>query len=277
MTANQWIKSPKGYVAIAMAAYLIMASIGSQDMKGIINGFIAAGVSLVVDILYCLIEKRKRIVPDGAVITGLIIALILSTTTSWPIVAATAAISILSKHLLVYKKKPIFNPAVVGLLLSILIFQTGQSWWGAFGDFPAWTIVFLVIGGYAVTNRVNKYPQVFSFLGMSFALLFLMSYLNVGNVSDALRPPFINATLFFGFFMLTDPPTSPAKVKDQIVFGIIAAVTGTIIYGFGGLMYLFIGLLIGNLYQFLKARSSLKVSKDVSPNPIKKANKMPVQ
>jgi Na+-translocating ferredoxin:NAD+ oxidoreductase RnfD subunit len=277
MTANQWIKSPKGYVAIAMTAYLLIASIGSQDMKGIINGLVAVGVSLVVDILYCLIEKRKRIVPDGAVITGLIISLILSTTTAWPIVAATAAISILSKHILVHKKKPIFNPAVVGLLLSILIFQTGQSWWGAFGDFPAWTIVFLVIGGYAVTNRVNKYPQVFSFLGMSFVLLFLMSYFNVGDASDALRPPFINATLFFGFFMLTDPPTSPAKVKDQIIFGILAAVSGTIVYGLkGGLMYLFIGLLIGNLYQFLKARSSLNASKDIRSNQIKKANKMPV-
>jgi Na+-translocating ferredoxin:NAD+ oxidoreductase RnfD subunit len=266
MTANQWIKSPKGYVAIAMTAYLLIASIGSQDMKGIINGLVAVGVSLVVDILYCLIEKRKRIVPDGAVITGLIISLILSTTTAWPIVAATAAISILSKHILVHKKKPIFNPAVVGLLLSILIFQTGQSWWGAFGDFPAWTIVFLLIGGYAVTNRVNKYPQVFSFLGMSFVLLFLMSYFNVGDASDALRPPFINATLFYGFFMLTDPPTSPAKVKDQIIFGILAAVSGTIVYGLkGGLMYLFIGLLIGNLYHFLKTRSSLDVSKDVRP------------
>src|ERR1700730_5276897 len=125
MTANQWIKSPKGYVVIAMVAYLLMASIGSQDIKGIINAIVAVVVSLVADILFGLIEKRKRIMPDGAVITGLIISLILSTTTDWSIVAATAVISILSKHLFVYKKKPIFNPAVFGLLVSILIFHTG--------------------------------------------------------------------------------------------------------------------------------------------------------
>jgi Na+-translocating ferredoxin:NAD+ oxidoreductase RnfD subunit len=277
MTANQWIKSPKGYVAIVMAAYLLIASIGSQNIMGIVNGIIAVGVSLSLDILFCLFEKRKRIMPDGAVITGLIISLILSTTTSWSIVAATAAISILSKHLLVYKKKPIFNPAVFGLLLSILVFQTGQSWWGAFGDLPAWTVVFLLIGGYAVTNRVNKYPQVFSFFGTFFVLMFLMGLFHIGDASDAFRPPFINAALFFGFFMLTDPPTSPAKVKDQIIFGILASVAGIIVYGlFGGLMYLFIGLIIGNLYHFLKTRSSLNVSKDVRPNHIKKANKMPI-
>jgi Na+-translocating ferredoxin:NAD+ oxidoreductase RnfD subunit len=266
MTFKQWIKSPKGYVAIAMVAYLLMASIGSLDMKGIINAGVAVSFSLVLDILLGLIEKRKKIMPDGAIITGLIISLILSTTTDWSVVAATAVISILSKHLFVYKKKPIFNPAVFGLLLSILIFHTGQSWWGSFGDLPAWTIVFLLIGGYQVTNRINKYPQVFSFLGVSFVLLYLMNYLNVGGVSDALRPPFINATLFFGFFMLTDPPTSPAKVKDQIIFGVLTAAAGTIIYGlFGGLMYMFIGLLIGNLYHFLKSRSSLNVTKDVRP------------
>ncbi|MCD9022001.1 RnfABCDGE type electron transport complex subunit D [Cohnella silvisoli] len=257
MTANQWIKSPKGYVAIAIVAYLLIASIGSQDMMGIINGIVAVGVSVVVDIICSRIEKRKRIMPDGAVITGLIISLILSTTTSWPIVAATAAISILSKHLLVHKKKPIFNPAALGLLLSILFFQTEQSWWGAFGDLPVWTVTFLLIGGYAVTNRVNKYPQVFSFLGTFFILLFFMGHFNVGDASDALRPPFINAALFFGFFMLTDPPTSPAKVKGQIFFGILAAVAGAVVYGlFGGLMYLFIGLLIGNLFHLLKTRSS---------------------
>ncbi|MGO4273620.1 RnfABCDGE type electron transport complex subunit D, partial [Paenibacillus sp. TAF58] len=149
-------------------------------------------------------------------------------------------------------KKPIFNPAALGLFLSILFFQTGQSWWGAFGDLPTWTVAFLLIGGYIVTNRVNKFPQVFSFLGSYFFLLLMMGIIHVGDATDALRSPFINATLFFALFMLTDPPTSPAKNKDQVIFGILSAAVGAVIYGiFGGLMYLFIGLLIGNLYHLL--------------------------
>ncbi|MBW7452722.1 RnfABCDGE type electron transport complex subunit D [Paenibacillus sepulcri] len=276
MTAKQWIKSPKGYVIIAMAAYLIIASIGSQDMMGIINGILAVSTSLAVDIICCLIEKRKRIRPDGAVITGLIISLILSTNTSWLIVGAAAVIAILSKHFIVHRKKPIFNPAAFGLLVSILLFHTGQSWWGAFGDLPSWTVAFLLIGGYAVTNRVKKYPQVFTFFGTFFLLLFLMGYWDAADASDALRPPFINAALFFGFFMLTDPPTSPAKVKDQMIFGILAAAAGVVDYGlFGGLMYLFIGLLIGNLYQWLRARLSLNVSKK-GHSRIEKANKLSI-
>jgi Na+-translocating ferredoxin:NAD+ oxidoreductase RnfD subunit len=262
MTANQWIKSPKGYVVIVMVALLVIASLLSKDIRGIQNSIVAVSVSVILDIICSLFERRKRILPDGAVITGLIIALILSTTSSWLIVAATSFISILSKHLLVHKKKPIFNPAVFGLLLSIIIFQSQQSWWGAFGDLPTWTILILLIAGYIATNRINKFPQVFSFLGIYFALLYFMGSRHIGNVPDALQPPFINATLFFAFLMLTDPPTSPAKVKDQIIFGTLTAVVGAVVYGyFGGLMYFFIGLLIGNLYHLLRSRSSLQASK----------------
>jgi Na+-translocating ferredoxin:NAD+ oxidoreductase RnfD subunit len=259
MALNRWIKSPKGYIMLVLVAYLVIASIGSQSLGGIVNSCVAVSVAVAVDIICSFLKRRKQILPDGAIITGIIIALILSTTTSWPIVAATSSISILSKHLLIHKNKPIFNPAAFGLLLSILLFQSGQSWWGTFGDFPAWSLVFLLIGGYLLTNRVVKFPQVFSFLGTYFVMLLVMSIFNIGDASDALRSPFINATLFFAFFMLTDPPTSPAKVKGQIVFGILTAAMGAVVYAlYGGLMYLFIGLLIGNLYHLLKKHSSIK-------------------
>ena len=260
MTIQKWIKIPKGYVTVALVSYLIIASIGSKNIMGIKNSIIAICVAFVVDFIYCRMKNRKSS-KDSTVITGLFISLILSFTTSWQIVVGTTVIAILSKHLLVYKKKPIFNPAAVGLLLSIFIFQTGQSWWGAFGDFPAWTIIFLVIGGYLITDRVNKFPQVLSFLGTFFVLLLLMGLLNVGNAAEAFRPPFINATLFFSFFMLTDPPTSPAKYKNQVLFGILSAVSGVLVYGiFGGLTYLFIGLFIGNIYSYLQKRSSSKAA-----------------
>lgn len=245
---------------MTLVALLLLASIASQDILGIINAITAICAAVATDIVLCLIKKRKRIFPDGAIITGLIIAAVLSTATSGLIVTATAIIAILSKHIFVFKKKPIFNPAAFGLLFSILLFQTGQSWWGAFGDSPVWMIVFLLICGYLIVNKVNKFPQVFAFLATTFVLLVFMGQFNMTVAADAFRPPFINATLFFGLFMLTDLPTSPVKIKDQIVFSIIVAVVGTSFYAVaGGLAYLFIGLLVGNFYYLLKKNA--KVSK----------------
>jgi Na+-translocating ferredoxin:NAD+ oxidoreductase RnfD subunit len=259
MTINKWIKTPKGYVAITLLAYLLIASIGYKNILGIKNTMISIITAVVTDIIFNILKKRKWTMPDGAVITGLIIGLILSSSTSLGIIIATTILAILSKHLLVYKKKPIFNPAAFGLLLSALLLKTGQSWWGAFGDLSVWTMIFLIVGGYIISNRIHKFPQVFTFLGTSFVLFALMGVFNIGDAVDALRPPFINATLFFGFFMLTDPPTSPAKDKDQVIFGFLTAAAGTIIYAvFGGLIYLFIGLCLANLFNTLKKRSTSK-------------------
>ncbi|WP_342042021.1 RnfABCDGE type electron transport complex subunit D [Bacillus sp. OTU2372] len=258
MEANKWLKTPKGYVTIAMAAYLIIASVGAKTVMGIINSLVAVMVCIAIDRLYSKLKNRKSS-RDATVITGLIISLVLSVTTPWYMVAGTAVIAILSKHILVYKKKPIFNPAAFGLFLSVFIFHTGQSWWGAFGDLSWWMISLLLIGGYIVTERVNKYPQVFSYLGTFFVLLFLMGCFDIGGAADALRPPFINAALFFCFFILTDPPTSPAKYSKQVVFGVLSAISGIITYGlFGGLTYLFVGLFVGNIYSYYQKRSSSK-------------------
>jgi len=255
MSFTQWLRTPKGYVMISIMAFMLIAAVYSKDFRGVLTSFIAVGVSVSADSLCASIAKKKRAFPDSAMITGMILALILSTSTSYYVVAATALIAILSKYLLVFKKKPIFNPAAFGLLASILLFKAGQSWWGAFGDLPAWTSVILLFGGYMITNRVNKFPMVFSFLGTYFVFLLIMGIFHMGGAGDALRSPFLNATLFFALFMLTDPPTSPAKDRDQLIFGILSAVIGAVVYGiFGGLMYLFIGLLVGNLYQYVLKR-----------------------
>ncbi|RTE10944.1 RnfABCDGE type electron transport complex subunit D [Paenibacillus whitsoniae] len=260
MSGTPWLRTPKRYVMFTLIGFLCIVTVYSLDFSGILNCVIAVGVSVIADHLYSYLIKKKRTFPDGSMITGMIIALILSTSTSWYVVSATALISISSKYLLSYKKKPIFNPAAFGLLASLLLFRTGQSWWGAFGDLPAWTTILLLVGGYWTVNRVNKFPMVFSYLGTTFVLLLIMGIVHFGDASDAFRSPFINATLFFALFMLTDPPTTPAKEKEQYIFGFLCSAVGVIIYGiFGGLMYLFIPLLIGNLYSML-SRSQWKHS-----------------
>ena len=77
MTAKKWLKTPKGYVTMAIIAYLLIASMGTKELTGIRNGFVAVFVAFIVDIIFNVIKKRKWSMPDGAVITGLIIALIL--------------------------------------------------------------------------------------------------------------------------------------------------------------------------------------------------------
>jgi len=50
--------------------------------------------------------------------------------------------------------------------------------------------------------------------------------------------------------MLTDPPTSPVRYRDQVVYGGIVAVASTALYlTLGGVYFLPAGLLVGNAWE----------------------------
>lgn len=254
---QKYIKTPKGYVFLTLVLLTFLASFHSADRKGCINAIIAVIGGIGFDYMVAVWKKQNRRFSDGALVTALLIADILSSNTSWVVVLIATWIALASKHLLKMKKKPIFNPAAFGLLAALIFFSTGQSWWGSLSMLPGWCVVFLIIAGFLVAKRVNKLPIVFTFLGTYFALLFLMALFHLGLPSDtpgdALRDPFINSALYLAFFMLTDPPTSPAKYKQQVFFGFLSALVGTIIFTLqGGLAYLLLGLLVANGWKVWK-------------------------
>lgn len=250
---SQFSFTPKKYLLIILLIITAIAGTNSADPRGIVNTGIAMLTALILDGIIFMLQSRKRLFSDSGVLTGLIVALVLGSSTPWHIIVETTAIALASKHLLSMNKKPIFNPAALGLLVAIFLFSSEQSWWGAFAELPSWSIAFLLLAGLLITERVNKFPQVLAFLGGYFILLLVMGYYGLGQAGDALRTPFINSALFLAFFMITDPPTSPGKYKDQIWFGMITAIASIVIYLiFGGLSYLLIGLLVANVWNALR-------------------------
>ena len=268
---SQFSLKPKKYLLFVLLIITAIAGTNSADPRGIMNTGIAMLTALILDGIIFMLQSRKRLFSDGGVLTGLIVALVLGSSTPWYIIIVTTAIAIGSKHLLSINKKPILNPAALGLLVAIFLFSSEQSWWGAFAALPTWSIAFLLLAGLLITERVNKFPQVFAFLGGYFVLLLIMGYYGIGQAGDALRTPFINSALFLAFFMVTDPPTSPAKYKDQIWFGIITAIASIIIYLiFGGLSYLLIGLLVANVWNALRVYIGSNSKTDVSDRLLEK-------
>ena len=68
-------------------------------------------------------------------------------------------------------------------------------------------------------------PAVLAFLGVYYLLVTIAAFVgDPARVAELYRAPDLHAALFFAFFMVTDPPTSPPKHRDQIMFGAIVAV-----------------------------------------------------
>ena len=257
---KKFAKTPKGYVLGALILLTLVGGLTTQGHPGIPHAIEAVVTAIIFDWAVAAILGRRTTVSTGGIITGLIIADVLSGLTPAYVVILTTMIALASKHLLKRGRKPIFNPAAVGLLVSIGVLSSAQSWWAGMPLLSWWHLALLLAVGIFVAVRVKKYAQVLTFLGTYLVLLLLMAMYHVGLPSatpaDALRTPFINAALFLGFFMLTDPPTTPATIKGQVQFSVIVALVSVAIFSrVGGLAYLLAGLLAGNLWTVWLARS----------------------
>ena len=162
------------------------------------------------------------------------------------VTAVIGVVATLSKHLLTTRRWHLFNPARLALLVSVPLFGTGQSWWGALPDLSWPFVLVLLAGGTFIVDRMNKAPLVLAFLGTSFGLFTALSVVDPGRVAELFRAPFLQATLFLALFMLTDPPTSPSRNTDQVVIGVLVGAVSCVAQLLGaGQSYLLLGLLAG--------------------------------
>src|SRR5919204_4327546 len=73
----------------------------------------------------------------------------------WWIYAATAAVSLLSKHLVRLRGRHVFNPSNVGLVLCFLILGSSRAepldfWWGPMSAWLVLALAIIVLGGFAI-------------------------------------------------------------------------------------------------------------------------------
>jgi Na+-translocating ferredoxin:NAD+ oxidoreductase RnfD subunit len=145
----------------------------------------------------------------------------------------------------------VFNPAALAIVSTYYVFHTGQSWWGALGDVPPAALVVLFAAGIFIADRVNKMPMVLAFLGTYYLLFTAMAFIADPRwVAELYRSPDLQAVLFFAFFILTDPPTSPTKYRHQIFCGVLVAVVSFALFEWiGAVYYLLAAVLVGNVWE----------------------------
>lgn len=260
---RRFMGTPKGTLLYLLIGIALVAALHPSDHHGLATVSIAIVTGVAFDFCVGVVIRHRASLSTGGMLTGLIVGLVLGSTAAWWVVVATTVLALLSKHVLKSGRKPWFNPAAVGLLVSVFVFSTGESWWGDFSNLPTWCIPLLLLAGFVVVRKTNKFPQVVSFLGVYLGLITLAGLFHLGHSAfspgDALRNPLINSALFMAFFMLTDPPTSPGKYSEQVWFGMLCALVSVCVYLlFGGLAYLLVGLLVANGWRAWKSKRTRK-------------------
>lgn len=261
MNARRFFRTPKGLLIVVLGALTAIAAAG-QGVALVAPGVLGAvAAAMLVDAPILRYRHHRWEFPDGALLTGLIVAAILSPHEPWYIAAVTAVVAVVSKYVARVRKANVFNPAAFALVATFYAFNTGQSWWGALPEMPAAWLAALVAGGAFIAWRVNKAPVVLAFLGSYYLLITVAAFAaNPAHVAELYRAPDLHAALYFAFFMVSDPPTSPPRDRDQLVYGAIVGVVSFAAFEWIGAAYwLLAGLLVANVWEAWRRHSRAAV------------------
>jgi enediyne biosynthesis protein E5 len=262
MTIKSFFRTPKGIVLIILAVLTLIASFRA-GIANVAPGLLGAiVVACAIDIPVRRAREGQWVFPSGAILTALIVAMILSPTERPVVAIVTTAVAVASKYLLRANHANIFNPAALALVATYYLFDSEHSWWGALPDLPSIALVILIASGLYITRRLNKMPSVLAFLGAYYLFFTLAAFAGPpASVAVLFRSPDLHAALYFAFFMVTDPPTSPTKHRDQIIYGVITAAGACIAYETVGAAYfLLAGLLVANVWESWR-RSRLRAAR----------------
>ena len=240
-----------------MVLALLAVVAGAREGSSVVAAIAVATLPVMaIDAAILRRMKGRWAFPSGALLTGVIVAMILNPHSAWYVIAVTSIVGVLSKYVVRGHTANVFNPAALALVATFYVFNTAQNWWGALPAMPLAALIVLLATGVFITYKVNKLPAVIAFLGVYY--LFATTAAFVGSparFADLYRAPDLHAALYFAFFMVTDPPTSPPRHRDQIIFGAITAAAAFAAFDLIGAAYfLLAGLLVANAWEGWRRR-----------------------
>lgn len=207
---------------IFISLILLVGHISFGILEGYETVMITIGTSIVVDLVVGKLYTGKWKNLSSAYISGISVSILVRSTFYWPY-ALTAAISILSKYVLRYKGRHIWNPSNFGIswmLFFAPMYVAGLSvQWG--NNLLPMAVIWML--GMVIVYKAKKFhvtiTYVISFLVFAYIRSFITNDPFLAEVAPLTGPMY----QLFIFFMITDPPTNVRSKKGQIIVVFLVA------------------------------------------------------
>jgi hypothetical protein len=218
---------------------------------------------ILVSVLTCAVLemgiafRRHRVIlwPASALLTGNGVAFILRvpgtehgdwwSLNGWWVFAGTAAVSLLSKYVIRFRGRHVFNPSNFGLVLCFLVLPVTVAepldfWWGPMSPWLALALALIVAGGFAILSRLRLVAIAVGFwLAFAAGIGVLAATGHEMTASWHLGPitgwefwrllVFSPEILVFLFFMITDPRTVPEGRAARRAFGVAVGLASVLL------------------------------------------------
>src|SRR3954451_17214661 len=164
------LSDPRLHLAAVITTLQVLGQVEFHFRVSIAQILISVATCAVLEVAIALRRQRVLMWPASAMLTGNGVAFILRvpgthhgdwwSLRGWWVFAGTAAIALLSKHVLVWRGAHVFNPSNIGLLICFLALGRTRAapldfWWG---PMPPWLVLALVVivgGGFAGVARLH--------------------------------------------------------------------------------------------------------------------------
>ena len=225
---------------------------------------VAVGLGCVVDRLLAYTFK-VRPNPESILITGFILYFLISPNGSIQnlvLIGMAAILAALSKYLVTWRGKHIFNPAALGVAIVGLTGLGYASWWVA----TPWLLPFVAVLGAVVVYKTRRVDMVLTYLLVSIAVITMMAIIKGTFEPGLLWTVLVSYPLvFFACFMLTEPQTlAPKRRQRNSIAGLVAVIANSQIALGPIAASPELAILVGNLVSAVIAKQRSTVLKLVS-------------
>ncbi|HSE01155.1 MAG TPA: FG-GAP-like repeat-containing protein [Burkholderiales bacterium] len=221
---------PRFAIAAILAAYVTLGIAVLGFNRSPLQVAIAVAAAVLLDMtLHRVFRGGPPLFPLSAVITGLSLGILVNYAHGWWFALVPIFLAIGSKYLFTFGGRHLYNPALFGVVASLLladgmISESPAYQWG--GTYAAVAFV-VTLGLLLFVLPVRRGTLIVSFLAFYFIALAARAWLTRWHMPvetwfmGALTSP---AFFLFTFFMITDPQTSPHSKRGQVLmaFGIVA-------------------------------------------------------
>lgn len=236
---------------------------------GILEGYkailLAISCSILTELLLSRVVYKSKKNLASAYITGISVSILIRSTFLWPF-AVTAIISIMSKYVLRFRDKHIWNPSNFGISWMLAFLPNSVAALSIQWGNNIWPMLVIWVLGLIIVWRVKRLQITVTYV-ISFVLFSLLRSIITGDSFFTEVAPLTGPMYqLFVFFMITDPATTVRNKKAQALVAFLVAFVefilrlNQIIYApfyalfIVGPIAMFIDL------QLVKIRSSLEVS-----------------
>ncbi len=249
------IRDPRLHLAATIISLQVIGQVGFHFRVSIAQILIAILTCAVLEVGIAMRKQHVLLWPASAMLTGNGVAFVLRvpgtlhgdwwSMRGWWIFAGTAAVSLLSKHVLTFRGNHIFNPSNIGLVLCFLLLPVTKAepldfWWGPMSVWLVVALAVILAGGFTILSRLSLLRVALSFwatfaigIGILAAAGHQMTarwHLGpIGGFSFWWLLVTSPEILVFLFFMITDPKTAPRGGSARVIYAVSIGILSTLL------------------------------------------------